>query len=88
MAKSNWKNSLTKVTNSLMQFDRYGETLSFTIQEKSSYPGCFSMLVSLFIFGAVLYYGHAKYEKMINLDDTDFQSFTEPFNWKKALHQN
>lgn len=72
MVKSNWKNSFRKVKNSLMQVDRYGETVSFTIQGKSSYPGCFSMIVSLIIFGTVLYYGHAKYEKMMNLDDTDF----------------
>ena len=88
MVKSNWKNSLTKVANSLMQVDRYGEAVSFKIQGKTSYPGYFSMIVSLILFGTVLYYGHAKYEKMMNLDDTDFQSFTEPFDWSTKLYQN
>ena len=89
MVKTSWQNSFKKVSNAFMQMDRFGEQVSFTVKGYDSYPGFFSMLVSLVIFATVLFYGNAKYAKMMDYGDTSFQSFEEPTkNWWTSLHQN
>ena len=52
--------------------DRFGETMSFTVADRKSFPSVFGTLVSLTIFAYMLMYGFKKFTVMQTYSDTKF----------------
>ena len=67
---------LSRIGEKVMQIDKYGESASFTIAGRSSYPSVYGTIISMLIFTVVIPYGFNKFIVMKNYEDTNFQSIT------------
>ena len=63
-----------RIGNVLMRIDLFGETASFDINGKTSYPSICGTLMSVVIFAAILAYGGKKYRVMLDYEDTMHQT--------------
>ena len=59
-----------------MQIDKYGESASFNIAGRSSYPSVYGTIISMLILAVAFPYGVNKFVVMKNYEDTNFQSIT------------
>ena len=66
------KSLLTKLADSVMRVDKYGETANFSIEGKSTYPSLCGTLVSLAILVVVIPYAINKFVIMKEFNDTNY----------------
>ena len=76
MATSRRRNLLTKLGEKMMEIDKYGESASFNIAGKSSYPSVYGTLISILVLVIVIPYATNKFVVMQNYEDTNFSSIT------------
>ena len=74
MKKSQSRPLLTRIGEIVMQIDKYGESASFNIAGKSSYPSVYGTLISILILFVVIPCGVNKFFVMRDYEDTNFQS--------------
>ena len=67
------KSLLRKLGASIMSIDKYGESATFSIGGKSSYPSIIGTLISILILFVVVPYGFNKFIIMKDYEDTSFQ---------------
>ena len=70
----NKEHTAERIGNVLMRIDLFGETASFDIKGKASYPSICGTMMSVVIFAAILAYGGKKYRVMLDREDTMHQS--------------
>ena len=68
------KNLLSKIGSQMMRIDKFGETASFSIAGRDSYPSFCGTLISIMVLSVVIPYGLNKYLIMQEYEDTSFQS--------------
>ena len=67
---------LTKISDTIMSVDKYGERASFNIAGKSTYPSILGTLVSIIVLVVVIPYGLNKFLIMKEYGDTNFMSIS------------
>ena len=77
MATSRRRNLLTKLGEKMMEIDKYGESASFNIAGKSSFPSVYGTLISILVLVIVIPYAINKFVVMRNYEDTNFSSITQ-----------
>ena len=61
-----------KIEAALLQFDRFGESVQFSIDGQSTHRSILGSIVSLGIFATVLAFGAKKFSISLNYQDTLF----------------
>ena len=73
-----------RIGNVLMRIDLFGETASFDINGRTSYPSVCGSLMSVVIFAAILAYGDKKYRVMLDYEDTMHQTTLKENNFDET----
>ena len=76
MSKSRKRPLLTRIGETVMKIDKYGESASFNIAGKSSYPSVYGTIISMLVLAVVIPYGLNKFVVMKSYEDTKFQAIT------------
>ena len=64
----------TKLLNSILSIDKYGEEISFTVKGKGTYPSLLGAFVSIVILAVIIPYGFNKFTIMQSYGDTSHQT--------------
>ena len=72
MATSREPPLLTRIGETIMSIDKYGESASFNIAGKRTYPSVYGTFISILIFAVVIPYGTNKFMIMRNYEDTNY----------------
>ena len=73
MATSRKPPLLTRIGETIMSIDKYGESASFNIAGKRTYPSVYGTFISILIFAVVIPYGTNKFMVMQEREGTDHQ---------------